>query len=388
MCRGAGTRVESLNFVGCSNSSAVVVELLDGVTSSSPLVSFSSANFSENVNPGEGGALRAIQCGRLFCASPLINIENCTFSKNRARKGAAVYAENVHLSITNSRFTENRADHAGGAISFKSERRELNDLTITNSTFDDNLAASHLVLAEGDDPSEDLAGEGGAVEAINPRRIVVQDARFVNNTSCVGGGALYVCMIEAAEQQNASSFFRIERSVFEQNGAYCSATPRAEIRNPRDDHYCGGGALFYRSTVYLPMNWTISDTRFARNRAVYGGAMSLSGQPETPLTLADSLLEENEAVQRGGAIYIVGAQVRMHGMTLSRNSALVGGGGIGVLIGGRLITQPHPTNHSSISIIEGNTAYYGGGIGVYVSGLFQIRHHILHFCFLTQACWI
>ena len=382
MYRGAGTRVESLNFVGCSNSSAVVVELLDGVTSSPPLVSFSNAGFSENSNPGEGGAVRAVQCVGVFCASPLINIENCTFSKNRAREGAAVYAENVHLNITNSRFTENRAYRSGGAISFKSERRELNDLTITISTFDDNLAASHLVLAEGDDPSEDLAGEGGAVEAINPRRIIVQDARFVNNTSCVGGGALYVRMIETEEQRNASAFFRIERSVFEENGAYCSATPRAEIRNPRDDHYCGGGALFYRSTVYLPMNWTVSDTRFARNRAVYGGAMSLLGQPETPLSLADSLFEENGALQRGGGVYMSEAQLRMYGTTLSKNSALVGGG-IAVVIGGRLITQPHPTNHPSISIIEGNTAYYGGGIGMYVSGLFQIRHHILHFCFLT-----
>ena len=373
---------------GCSSTSAVVVELLDGITLSPPSVSFSNANFSENVNPGEGGALRAIQCGGLFCASPLINIENCTFSKNRAREGAAVYAENVHLNITNSRFAENRADHAGGAISFKSERRELNDVMITNSTFNDNLAISHFVLPEEDDSFEDLAGKGGAVETINPRRTIVRDARFVNNTSCVGGGALYVRMIEIAEQRNTSALFRIERSVFKENGAYRRAAPRASLRHPRDNHHYAGDALLYHSSVYLRMNWTISDTEFARNRAVYGGALCLSGQPETPLSLADSLLDENEALQRGGAIYMVEAQVRMHGMTLRRNAAQVGGG-IDIVNGGRLVTQPHPTNHSSITIVERNSAYYGGGIGLFVLGLFQITLQVLlHFCSLSQARWI
>ena len=361
--------MESLNFVRCENTSVIVVELPESVTSNSSAVSFMNVGFSENRNFGGRGALRAVShTGDRFCSSHPINVENCTFSNNRAKKGAAIYVKNVHLNIRNSRFIENHAYRSGGAISFESKCRDPNALTIKNSSFIGNLAVSRLAVAEGDDLTEDLAGRGGAIAAINPRNTSFQDVRFVNNTSCGGGGALYVRMIETEEQRNPTADFQIERSLFEGNGAYCMATPRAELRNPRDHNHYAGGAFLYRSTVYLQMHWIVRNTRFTRNRAVYGGAMQVSGQPETPLNLVDSLLEENGALQRGGAICIPGAQLKMRGSTLRRNAALVGGG-IAVLLGGRLITLPHPSNHSLVSIVEENSAYYGGGIGIFVTGL-------------------
>ena len=378
--------MESLNFMRCVNTSVIIVEPLEDMTSTSSGVSFINLGFSDNRNLGGGGALRAVlRTGNLFCPSWWINIENCTFSQNRAKKGAAIYAENVHLDIRNSEFTENHADHSGGAISFESKCRDPNSLTIKNSSFVDNWAVSRLAMEEGDDHSEYLAGRGGAISAINPRNTSFRDVIFVNNTSCVGGGALYVRMIETAGQRNTAAEFQIERSVFEGNGAYCMATPRAELRNPRDQNHYAGGAFLYRSTVYLQMYWTVRDTRFTQNRAVYGGALQVSGQPETPLNLVNSLLEENGALQRGGAICILGAQLRMRGSTLRRNAALLGGG-IAVWDDGRLMTRPHFSNYSSVSVIEENSAYNGGGIGIFVTGLFPTTLLILlHFCVLRQT---
>lgn len=111
-------------------------------------------------------------------ASPTIN--NCTFSNNYAREGAAIYnyANNgiCNPIISNCQFISNKADFDGGAIYNMSVNSQCTP-RITNCHFENN----HSTYGAG------ILNKG--VDGIV--RAVIIGCIFTNNASILGGGAVY-----------------------------------------------------------------------------------------------------------------------------------------------------------------------------------------------------
>lgn len=112
-------------------------------------------------------------------ASPTIN--NCVFSNNTARKGAAIYnhaskGEWVSPTISNCSFSNNRADLDGGAI-FNSSNFGSCMPEIENCLFQNNLATYGAGIMN--------EARGGITKA------TISRCKFINNRSLIKGGGIY-----------------------------------------------------------------------------------------------------------------------------------------------------------------------------------------------------
>ncbi len=123
-----------------------------------------------------------------------------------------------------------------------------------------------------------------------------------------------------------------------------------------------GGAIFNGGVVSNNDNFpqssvTLTNCTLSRNRAHDGGAYNGGGQTYGgDATFSNCILEENTAVDRGGAIALYNAGVVMTNCRLVHNSAHQGG----AIAGGRIVLH-----HSTLI---GNRAIDGGGIFTGIGG--------------------
>ena len=235
--------------------------------------------------------------------------KNNTFVKNHAGISGAALAwlnvENIH--INNYTFTNNTADHSGGAIYIS---RGSDNCVIFNSTFKGNHLTNMTVLHNG-----------GAIDCLADN-LTVNMSSFEDNGAYVGG-AIYV--------GTGSSQAHILKSNFTSNYAYGD-----------------GGAIGLKAD-----NLIINGSRFTSNTAAgSGGAVNVGGSGEAN-KIHYSVFEENKAGTHGGAVnWLAQAGEIMHS-NFTKNTAEYGGG---VYLNG-------VSSKSKISnvIFANNTASENGG---------------------------
>ncbi|MBI5532864.1 MAG: hypothetical protein HY898_09130 [Deltaproteobacteria bacterium] len=264
--------------------------------------------------PVSGGAVRGGWKGS-------IKVFDCTFTDNEAgtsgeEGGGALYTPSrTTMTIVRSHFQGNRAG-TGGAV-----HNLLSELTIVNSTFDDNESTTEgggAVYTDGasGDINDSVGGtitlcgcrftgnrgknQGGAAYlfAYAPDKVVVNQCAFSSNRvtatgdgSALGGGL-----------RVGNAPLDLANSLFESNHA--------------DTH---GGGLWvdgkYPTRVNDSTFWK-NDAGVVGKDAGYGGALSGANLHMSNLTLVD-----NQAVHSGGAIFNEDDQVVLANSIVARNTA-------------------------------------------------------------------
>lgn len=135
-----------------------------------------------------------------------VSLKACIFNRNRASvSGGVIFALNIHmLHITNgSHFLFNSANHQGGAVAFVSG----NDLSLSTLTIQDSIFVSNSAFNGGAVYSESVAinihrcefsnnaadHSGGALMVSKQSRLEAhEEIVFTNNSGTVSGGAIFL----------------------------------------------------------------------------------------------------------------------------------------------------------------------------------------------------
>lgn len=212
-----------------------------------------------NVGSHNGGAFH-------FGAFPQITIDNCVVTNNRANDGDGGAIDfrgfsTYHLTITNSTFSNNQADGAGGAIFFQQTSSATGTrLTITDSTFTNNTA---------------FGSGGGAIACA--ATMSVTDSTFTNNDASFfngNGGAI------AGGINTIVGCTFVGNSADDLGGAMSCATALIQNSTITGNDAGSGGAVAVASTL------TVQNSTITGNSATVagGGFYQASGPAETIIT--------------------------------------------------------------------------------------------------------
>lgn len=206
--------------------------------------------------------------GGLYLRSGSPHVEDNTFEHNDADDdGGGLFADDVDLTLEHNEFDDNRADHDGGGAAIIDGDADLRDDTWEHNTAGDLGGA--LLL---DDADADL-----------------DDEDFHDNDAGDRGGALAIL--------DGSDDVRIEDCTFDHNDA--------------DD----GGHVY----VHLTGPTTrVVRTDFFDGSADRGGAVFAL---DSDLELRNVLLEENDATEAGGALYLDHVTGHVRNSVAARNDA-------------------------------------------------------------------
>jgi predicted outer membrane repeat protein len=284
------------------------------------------------------------------------------------------------LTVSDSAFIQNRAGYRGGAI------YSAGSLTVINSTFTDNWAASYVgdppwplegsgggaifttglapIVIQGSMFGANVAGEGGAIYHgdggffLTAGLLTVSDSTFLNNDALKKtggrGGAVFTRTDEGAG---------ITGSFFANNTACCTA-----------EGFPRGGALANLGQL------TVVGSDFHRNGSPSGDGGDVWNGALGSLSIASSSFRESgwrDESERGGGIWNAGTLGLVNSTIAgSTNRAAIEGGGIWnsgtFVLANSTVTRSQASAGGGIwnfgtfsvvhSTITANTAGQGGGI--------------------------
>lgn len=254
-----------------------------------------------------------------------VAIRDCSFGKNHATGGGAIYFLASSVEIEACHFYDNTSRWRGGAVWVTGA-----PTTVTNCSFQGNASfrggalclEGSAAIFSGCDFSANSADSGGAV-AILEGSPVFTDCKFTENTAMAGGGVfcprddvqLVRCHFLANVSSTAGGALMCEYAIRSVTLTGCTFHGN---RAPR------GGAVHVEGEELLE-SCRIEDCAFDANTAEDGGACWLAGG--TAL-LKTCRLWNNGADGIGGAVTATGTDLRVAGSTLVANRAHGAGGGI------------------------------------------------------------
>ena len=299
-----------------------------------------NSNFTDNTAEHNGGAIYyyAYEDGDAV-------IDNCIFKNNTANNDyGAVYASKnghtINLVVNNSKFINNAAKNKlGGALSF-----DGNDLSVENCEFTNNSAATSY----------------GALNFVG-NDLIIKASNFTNN-SAKSNLAGAVCF------QSTSGKLTVEDSNFVNNTAsswggaiFASGETSISNSNFTDNNVNGyAGAVFvqsgkltvdesnfinnsatnYGGAIFASSETSISNSNFTDNEASSGGALYIQS---SKLTVDESNFVNNSATNYGGAIYSVYSDVAFDKSNFTDNKAGYGGA-----------VFNYATNSNKFTVVESN----------------------------------
>ena len=294
------------------------------------LLNLSNCNFTKNKAGDRGGAVFLIH---------EIMIDNCNFTSNSAKShGGAVYASTITKQVPNSVFHNNTASSGkGGALYINNKC----DPKFLSCSFVDNRAGggsggaiymdanekSSLKLSYCNFTNNNASDRGGAVFLIH--EIMIDNCNFTSNHAGSHGGAVYASTINQ----------QVPNSVFHRNTASSGKGGALYINNQCDpkflscsfvDNSAGGGS---------------------------GGAIYMDADKTSSLKLSYCNFTNNNANDRGGAVFIV-HEIMIDNCNFTSNTAKTHGGAVYA----STINQQVPN-----SVFHKNTASTGKGGAIYLN---------------------
>ena len=325
------------------------------------------------------------------------NIINTQFKNNMATWSGAVsvlslLANIIMISITNSRFLHNRANTDvirawGGAVSVYSKATEVN-VTITDSKFTCNRART-----------------GGAIfmytsSAPAHNVLTIIDSKFVENNAIVGG-AIFIDSQSKGYNIEIAGTKLLNNSAYHGGGAVYIYFGILSTMTIIDSEFCDnnaetyGGALYVVSpaTAELQTNLEINKCNFTRNRALTGGVFNL--ESFNTITVLATQFNNNIAYLDGGVFNLFDSHSKISQSVFNHNTAGRFGGVACALsyngeieisdsqflsnkandTGGAIYSLLASINARSTSFVN-NTALAGGVVGshCYQSGYLLFRN--------------
>ena len=275
---------------------------------------------------GKGG-------GAIFSSAGAVNVDNSTFSGNKAGQGGAIRIVQSNLTVTASTFTANKGIDPllgdGGAIHVDGAKTDNGKVIIRTSKFNGNSATNF----------------GGAVfnNILNNNTTAIMDSVFVGNSVGVGGkngqgGAIWSTGDPKFGGQwinnTNNTTLTIVNTVIEGNSA-------TKI----------GGGLFVARHL---KGTVISRSTFANNTALTSMGGGIAQADNGKLSILNSTISNNESKgpnSMGAGIYVGrNASAIMTNITVANNTANWQAGGI---FGGMNVTLKN-------SILANNIALNGG----------------------------
>ncbi|PWB84708.1 Ig-like domain repeat protein [Methanobrevibacter thaueri] len=329
---------------------------------------------------GKGYTISGNNQARVFnVTSNMIMLSNMTIRDGKADKGAGLYINKGEMFMAeNVNFINNTATYRGGAIYTEGLVGidgcviDSNDITYRASNDDNGGAAIYnnggivyinntavtnnlkdIVIRDGNDGhliNAVIFNFGGAV--------IINNSYVANNTGSWGAG-IY---------QNNGSVLEAYNTVFEGNNATFGSAIYNEggmltVDNCTfNDNAAVGigssGTAETQGAAILVMSEgssaTITNSKFNRNTAKLGGAVSLAGVGEDSI-IDNCTFTDNVADISGGAVYLWSdtADLEIADSTFTGNSAVDGG-------------AVYYSSHSDLTVtgsnFTNNTANYGGAI--------------------------
>ena len=222
-----------------------------------------------------------------------LTVTNSTFSDNVAvYDGAGIY--NTHtLTLVNSVFSNNSAFQSGGGIYSSSTTAVM---TVTNSVFSGNFAVDEggairsggTLTVTNSTFSDNSAQSGGGIEHLG--NLTVADSTFLNNSASFGGGIA---------NDGALTTGNITNTTFSNNSAI------------------DGGGITNSGVL------TVTNSTFSNNSAsAFGGG--IHNYTYFSLTIVNSTFSNNSATKSGAGIYNYNWGILNYANTLIANSTSVG----------------------------------------------------------------
>ncbi|WP_303235655.1 beta strand repeat-containing protein [Methanosphaera cuniculi] len=323
-----------------------------------------NVSFINNTVPANGGAIYTTAGSSLF-------IEKSTFDSNKQTEhvsgnskgynGGALSVRGT-LYINDSTFINNLASYTntqtdsdggnGGAIAFVTS---TNDLTITNSRFDNNSArhgGAILIMNLNSDEGirtiknvtfTNNQGVYGTIVTYNT--LTINNSTFKNNvmsgygsgSNQASGGAILI----NSYNKTASPKLTVNNSIFDKNEAY------------------DGGVIDIASVTKDCKNATvtINNSTFKNNNATNGGAIYLE---YGDITIENSIFDNNTG-KLGGALYLKG-HANINNSTFANNNATSNGGAINVYNVNVLSANPYTLNIKNSKFTDNIAKTNGGAI--------------------------
>jgi choice-of-anchor C domain-containing protein len=336
-------------------------------SASSPLVTLTDCEVTDNTALGIGGGIRSL-------GGPLV-IDGSIIRGNDAYSGGGIYSSGALQIINSSVVEENSAVHQGGGFWAGGE------LTVSDSNITDNTATW-----------------GGGGYARNDALAVLTNATFQQNTATTDGGAWFSQFRRPVQMTGCT--FADNRA--ERYGGAASGLDSAEIRGTHFEGntagssggaiYSGGVLMISDSTfhansakfggaLHTEGTATLESSEFTENSAVLGGAVNNWKRPlvigqslfenniasnaggavrsQSPGTYIDSTFRLNQAGQNGGAFYTYGDDFisTIEGCLIEQNQAATNGGAIW--------TEHRRLEIASTTIQDNSTHSSGGGVYVW-----------------------
>ena len=273
-------------------------------------------------------------------------LKDCEFRDNSADYGAAIYNTENGVLTGDADFTDNVAVYRGGgiysegAVDLSDSVFDSNDISYRAKNDDNGGAAiynnggtcnldnvqvtnnlKNIVIRNGN------AGDLINAAVFSSGRLYITDSYIANNSGSYGGG-VFVCGDETFTvsgttfENNMATFgaaiydygaaIIVENCIFNEN--HCEGVGSAGTSNTQ------AGAILVMSEG---ASATITDSKFNKNSAKTGGAVSIS-QASGDVLIDGCEFIENTASYEGGAIYNYiadGAQLSVRNSTFTDNTA-------------------------------------------------------------------
>lgn len=303
------------------------------------------------INSPSAGRLTVINCkfennisaksgefgGGAIYSGPLATliVERSTFTSNRGGQGGAIRGLNSNLSITNSTFNNNKAADpvlgSGGAIYVDSAVGDYGEIKITNTAFNANSATSY----------------GGAFfnSIYNGNKTTINRSKFVGNYVGGGsngqGGAIWSTG-DAAIRGNktlgvnkttlivTSTTIADNKASSQGGGIWLARHPNLTVSNTtisgNSSDRSNGGGLALGDNSYLQMtNTTVTDNKVLGQYALGGGMIVAAGRAK----IVNSTISHNIAQWQGGGIVrtskVPQSNVILQNTIIANNTAKNGG---------------------------------------------------------------
>ncbi|KNC83475.1 hypothetical protein SARC_04284 [Sphaeroforma arctica JP610] len=340
---GGGRSVSSMRIERCTfdsnQASSASIFQADGI------VDIIDSDFRHNIGVSASSTL--------LYTGP-VTVTNSNFHNNSAFNsgGGAINSEAAENFVQDSNFTMNIAGGGGGAISARGAVILIRSRFIANRAnggqseqgFGGAVFADTLVAGETLYFGHNTAGlDGGAIVCRGD--INISGAQFEFNSATENGGAI-------------SAFYQVALASSSFNGNTATGSGGAlflndvimanEVNFTNNDAAANGGAI-YSSGIFPSY---LVAARLTNNTASFGGGIY---SENSKVELYNSIVQDNEAFSKGGALYV--QQVVVRNSVIKCNKAIIGGA---LAITGVVVDLDNTTRITSNNGICSNIYFQSG----------------------------
>ena len=166
-----------------------------------------NTNFTNNKANGTFGS-----GGAVFFNKANNNIVDSTFTRNEASLGAAVYVNNENITIRNSNFINNNGNSSGGAIFWNGNNGNINSNIFTSNNANSFggavfISGDNININSNTFNNNNVSSYGGAIYTSSKNGVLYNNI-FNSNNAGVHGGAVFInanTTVSGNTQDNANS---------------------------------------------------------------------------------------------------------------------------------------------------------------------------------------